>query len=420
MVGRAGFSRMLSEFVLKASLYPVEYKASIMASADEAVRLAPADPEAHRARGLALLETEEFAQAIGEFERAVILRPRHNLMWLELGKARDQGNDLDGAVAAFQEAIRLAPSYPEPRWQLGNLLVRAGRFDEAFAEMRTSLAIDGGKLASAIELAWAVYAGDAKAVEQAIQPQTAQQRLVLARFLAKNGKAVEAIALFRNAGGITEEDRRALYTELITKRKFKEAFEVWVSGEQLLPADQEKYQLGEAFINDGSFEHKINYDGTGFDWILRRAIPGITLELYPKNPRDGGRSLLVKWNGNSNPSSSYLSQLVLVEPKTHYRLQFAARTEDLTTGGAPVFEVADANTDNLSVLSRSELLPQGDNEWQDYKIEFATGDETRAVHVVLRRQPCASQPCPIFGRLWLDAFKLEKSTAETGAVKKGF
>ncbi|MDX6289252.1 MAG: hypothetical protein QOH42_1051, partial [Blastocatellia bacterium] len=36
------------------------------------------------------------------------------------------------------------------------------------------------------------------------------------------------------------------------------------------------------------------------------------------------------------------------------------------------------------------------------------GPTATAVYVALERQPCDKSPCPIFGRLWLDNFSLQK------------
>src|SRR5207253_8349631 len=111
-------------------------------------------------------------EAINEYEQAARLRPRDYFLWLSLGTARDQAGDERGALAAFQESVRLAPYYAEPRWQFGNALLRAGRLDEAFAELRRAAVSDSSLLPGLVDLVWGVYGGDAFMVQQVIQPQT--------------------------------------------------------------------------------------------------------------------------------------------------------------------------------------------------------------------------------------------------------
>jgi hypothetical protein len=103
--------------------------------------------------------------------------------------------------------------------------------------------------------------------------------------------------------------------------------------------------------------------------------------------------------------STILGQLVSVEPQTNYRLRFAMRSEKLVSGGGPLLVLTDASSEK--VLSASEQFPNATDGWRDYSIDFATEAGTVALQITLRRN-CATSPCPIFGRLWLDNFSLQK------------
>lgn len=403
--GRAGLSSFYSRYAVKASMMPGSDPDSLLPAAEEASRLTPSDPEAYRARGVARVALDQPADAAVEFTQAASLRPRHYLLWLELGRARDQADDVDGALQALQESVRLAPYFAQPRWQLGNVLLRAGRYEEAFAELRRAIAGDSTRLPLALELAWAASGGDAHAVEQFIQPANPSARLQLARFLAKHGKATEAVDLFREGGGIAEADQRALVAELVTAKKFTAAYEVWASGRTGL--DESNHGL--AAITDGSFENKISPHDPGFGWQINQKVQTVRIRLETKQAHDGVNSLQVEWNGNSDPYSQLVTQFALVEPKTRYRLHFVALVKDVISGGMPVVVVSDASSAEYRVLGQSTPLKKNDREWEEYDFEFETGEQTEAALLSLQRQPCASDPCPIFGRLWLDAFSLKKS-----------
>src|SRR5437762_9495085 len=142
--GRAGLSAALSDYGTRNRL---------PAPAAEAVRLSPLDPEARLSRASILLKVGRIADAINDLENAVTLRPGDYILWLELGHAREQSGDEEGALAAFKEASRLAPNYARPHWELGHLQLRAGRLDQAFAEFRLAAQSRPALLPEVINLA---------------------------------------------------------------------------------------------------------------------------------------------------------------------------------------------------------------------------------------------------------------------------
>jgi tetratricopeptide (TPR) repeat protein len=393
--GRAGFSPLLSDYATQNSL---------PALASEAVRLSPSDPQAHYARAVVLSKLGRLADAIKEFENAVALRPSDYVLWLDLGYARDQNGDQEGALAAFKEAARLAPNYARPRWDIGQLLLRAERRDEAFAELRRAVASRPALLPEIIDLAWNTYSGDARAVQQAIQPQTSRENLVLARFIAERGRTNEAIQLFRAAGEIPNDARLSFLTELLAAKRFKEAYEVWSSGQKM--SDSERGG-GINTITDGSFESQI-LSKPGFGWQLAPRAQALSVALDVDRPHTGVHSLLLRFGGDATPSERIVSQVVLVEPRTRYRLSFAARTEQLVTGGPPVVVVTDASGTEGRTFAESLPLQGGTGEWRDYSVEFSTTDATEGIVLAIQRQHCPSEQCPIFGSVWFDTFSLRK------------
>ena len=371
--------------------------AQLKERAEGAVWVSPADPETHSALAAVLYNSGDLAGTLRELERARSLRPRDYLLWLQIGRVRDEAGDREGALVALREAVRLAPYYSEPRWQYGNVLYRAGRFDEAFGELRRAAESDTALFPALVDLVWGTYKGDARAVEEIVNPQTDAQRLSLARFFVKKGKITEALSLFRAAAGISREEQRKLLVELIKNRQFKAAYEVWSSGPGVA-----------ARMTDPGFEGRINLSEVGFGWRQERSLEGVRLSLETKGPRSGSRCLLIEWSGNSQPEASVISQLVLVEPNTRYRLSFFTRAQEVVTGGPPVLVVTDASDDEARVLVQSKPLPQAANEWQEYEAVFTTSAATEAVLISVQRQSCRTNPCPIFGRVWLDDFTLSR------------
>ncbi len=398
---RIGESRWLTMRLKEPrSQSPSEVGAQLLSESQRAINTTPSDPEAHSGRALVLLNTQGLAAALTEYERAVALRPNDYFLWLELGRARDMADDEQGAIAALEQSVRLAPFYAQPRWQLGNVLFRAGRVEESYGELRRAALSDVSLLPNLIDLVWGATDGDPVAVERIIQPERASWHIALAKIFIKRGKIAEALAQFRAAGGLAEKDKQALLNELLAAKRYQEAYEVWVidSGES----------KGLALIHDGGFESKVSRDNTGFGWQLARDAPTLRLSLDRNNPHSGTQSLRVDFNGDANPGQPILTQLIPVEPNMHYRLRFNARTEEIVTGGLPLISLSDASSKDNSVLAVSSPLPQSSDGWREYSIDFTSSKTTSAVLITVHRQNCSSGPCPVFGRMWLDDFVIQK------------
>ena len=377
-------------------------------SADRAIKFAPNDAEAHFARGEVLQSSEDYAEASVEFERAVQLRPRDYFLWLMLGVTRDANQDQEFALRALRQAAVLAPSYAAPRWQLGNLLLRMGQYDEAFAELRRA-AIGNPKLwPNVIDLAWGVYGGDVDAVLKVIQPQSQEARLSLALFLARHNQSAAALGQVRLSALTDSAKNESLLDELLKARAFNEAYEVWgrIHGLPLRTLPDGRVSDTSAGIRDGGFEEPITVGQSGFGWQITPNVANVTMSVETNERHDESRSLRIDFRGNSSPTSPLLTQLVLVKPQIHYRLSFAALAKDFVSAAAPTVTITDASDQKNAVLAESMPLRPDVAGWRDFAIDFNTSAQTQAIFITVARQSCASDPCPAFGTLWLDSFSL--------------
>ncbi|HEY0099889.1 MAG TPA: O-antigen ligase family protein [Pyrinomonadaceae bacterium] len=403
---RAGLSRRYS--VGQAH----DYSLSL---AERAIRLSPHDPTARYFRAELLLASGRNDAAREELQRAAELRPRLYSLWLRLGLVREAGGDLRGAMAALQEGVRLAPFYAEPRWVLGGALLRAGERERAFAEFSRAVASDPDFPPQALELLWEASGGDADAMAQAISPHTATARTALARFFVKRGAASgAAAALLRQAGHDAGEARRVITSELIAAKKFREAYDFWSSG-RVGGAGAGRGEAG--FITDGGFEGEINPQEFGFGWRVEASPGGLTVSSDTQGARAGARSLRLDFNGEGWAQSPLISQMVLVEKDSRYRLSFAARVQGMKSVWPPVLSMRDA--DSGEELASPIPLRGKTTGWQEFNVEFKTATTTAAVLFAIERQQCAAPPCWHTGRIWLDEFSLQKLTAPKAALLTG-
>jgi tetratricopeptide (TPR) repeat protein len=364
-------------------------------AANQAVTFASSDAEAHLILASLLKSSGGISESLPEFEKAVALRPRDYYHWLELGLARDENDDQSGALAAFNESVRLAPFYAQPLWQRGNLLLRMARYDEGFRDLRAAVASNPDLTPAFIDLCFNVSRSDSKLTEELVQATTPALHIAFAKYLARHNKPTEALEHLKLAGAVNEEDRKEIIALLISNKAFHQAFQIWnMNGSVFAPV-----------VYDGGFEGSLSLAVSGFGWRIRRELKGISLS-HATDAQSGAKSLQIEFAGESDPVVPIVSQVIVVEPNTKYQISFALQTKDIVSGGLPYVTVTDATEDGRR-LGQSAPFSKTTSSWQPAAFEFTTGSRTTAVILNLERQTCSSQPCPAFGTLWLDSIGIQ-------------
>ena len=390
-------------------------RASLAATA---ARLAPDDPQTHftLARlGERSLLPEELPASVARYERAAALSPNDYRLWVDLGRARSAAGDAAGAERALRRAVELAPNYTGPRWHLGNLLLRVGRTEEAFAELRRAGDADPVTYRPQVfNMAWGAFGGDTARMRE-LAGDSAASRAALADYLVGRGRLDDALALWRESGGAkpTEEQIAAgakLRQKLADAKRFHDALAV----ERVLRAAAASSSGAAGLpeierVTNGGFEEAVGPAGRDlFGWQVA-PVAGAQVALDAGSPRGGAHSLRVLFESPGTLDFKHVSQLVAVRPSTRYRLEYFVRTDGLKATVTVRTSVADA-ADPAHTLASSEPLPMGATDgWRQVTIEFTTGPRTEAVTVAVRRDPCAEAVCPIFGRVWYDDFNLQRA-----------
>lgn len=386
-----GVSRLLATYSLTARN---------VGAAKKAVELTPKDAEAHFASAVVLGMSDTPGQSVAELEQAVALRPADYTLWQQLGLLRDQAGDKAAAVSAFDESIRRAPFYSQPRWNRGNVLLRSGQYEAAFKDLNQAAQSNPDLIPILMDIGWGISRGDVKLTEELTNINGDKMRLAFAKLLARRGKAPETIAQLRAVGEVSEAVRQELVDQLLAKSAFKEAFEIWSSKPGLQAPDESRGPS----IYDGGFEGSLSFGEGGFGWRVPRDLQATSVTLDSGQPHSGSKNLRIEFSGNSNPN---VSQLILLGPGRRYRINFASRSQDVVTGGLPLIVVNDAGADSKR-LGQSVPLAKGTTEWQSYSFEFTATPATTAVVLSLQRESCTTSPCPIFGSISLDSFSVEQ------------
>lgn len=377
--------------------------------AQMAVSMAPDDPLTHwRIAQVSqkLLPLDQQAQSIAEYEKAVSLSPNDYRLWMSLGTAYGRTGDPAKAEQALRRAVALAPSYAYPHWYLGNLFLRNGRYDEAFAELRIAAAADPELQPQQFSLIWQIYNNDVEALQNAVGP-TADARAKFALYLLTQKRFEDGLRIWN---GLSSEEKKAnketanaIITSLNAEHMYHNGATVWND------ISTEKYRTEIGRVFDGSFEEPVAYSGeTVFGWQVKNA-PQMQVGIDPAKSHSGERSLRFVFQVRANLEGLNVSQMVPVAPNTEYDFACFIKTEKLETGSAPQVQITDPT--NGAPLATSAMAPGGTNEWAPINLSFKTGEKTEAVLLKVVRVSCSTQEtpiCPIFGAVWYDDFSFKR------------
>lgn len=109
--------------------------------ADSLIARYPDDPELRLIRGQCYEGDRKYEAAVQAYAQSVERDTGFALGVMSLGYAYSTLGEQDKAVAYMQRYIRMAPDQPDPRASYADILVRAGRYDEALEQYRAALAI---------------------------------------------------------------------------------------------------------------------------------------------------------------------------------------------------------------------------------------------------------------------------------------
>ncbi len=379
-------------------------------AATAAVRYANDDPGTRLQSALVWFDAasndpggKNLTTAIQELRAAAKLNPQDYRGWLWLGRALEQSaenNSRSEARAALERAVQLAPQHFEPRWSLGNFLLRDGEREAASEAFQIPMANRPEAFPLIFNSVWEAYQGDVAALLRSLKPPLAA-RAPLAVALAQRKHLPASLAVWKGAEQ-TPENARLMTDTLLANQYFAAAFEVWrtTPGNTVPPRD------AGSLLANGGFDQNIALKAktTFLTWQINPR-DGVMLSLDQEQPQAGVYSLRVSFSSNESGEMMLAQQTVPVAPSTGYRLSFAVRTQELKSFSLPLVEVIDAaGADKLSAASPPLELTI--SNWRDSVLEFTTKPTTEAVTVRLIRRACTQSPCPFSGRAWFDSFRL--------------
>jgi hypothetical protein len=370
-------------------------------------RWAPSDPYTHWR--LALLEEENFSaenltNAIRQYQLAVTLSPHDYRFWMELGRELDAAGDTDAAEKALRQAVELAPAYSYPRWYFGNILLREGKLNEAFDQLRPAARNDEAMRPQVFSLAWQAFDKDVEAIVRIVCPSSLE-RMQFVNYLVSTNAFDDAMRVWALIPPAERKEQRDLADQLqqalIDRNQFRKALDVLHDvappGTRLPEAEQ--------FWNGGFEDAALTPGIKPFGWTIV-SRPQLRVDI-DKRPHDGRNSLRFDFKESNKSDTNQVSQTIAVKPETTYRFECYASTQNLNSAGMPVITILDAA--DHSGLASSQPLPTGTNDWQRMSIDFKTRPKSEGIILNFSRAGCdPAQLCPIFGTAWYDDFSLQR------------
>ena len=155
-----------------------------------------------------LTSQHQFETAIEHARCATALAPNNGIAWFILGQIHTQRNDLDGAVHAFRQALRVTPEDAEIHHRLGLALAALGQFDAMQQQMHRAIRMKPDSSAPLNDLAWILSTHDDANIRQ---PETAV-RLAQQACELTGGQEATSLDTLAAAYAASDQFERALVT----------------------------------------------------------------------------------------------------------------------------------------------------------------------------------------------------------------
>jgi len=112
---------------------------------DEALKLAPSDPDVLYIQGVLFLEKQKYAQAQSVLEKASQMDPTNARAFSSLGMALVDEGKYGDAIAPLEKSLQLDAAAWEPQWMLGESYYRLQQYDQALKASQTAWTESNGK-----------------------------------------------------------------------------------------------------------------------------------------------------------------------------------------------------------------------------------------------------------------------------------
>lgn len=368
--------------------------------------MAPSDPQTHYALAVILektLDPADLSRSVSEYETAVSLSPTNYLMWMALGKARSQSGDLDGANAALERALELAPNNAAVQWAAGNSLVRNGKAEEGFGLIARAAAADAVYARNAAAMALQFYDGNAERARSLLGDNESVNAGLAAAF-ADAGRPEDAFDAWSRLKAESGPAARTALGEALAG-KFSSSGKYALAAQVLagIRKNESERPAVDQFTN-GGFEGGVKLTKASlFEWQIAEG-PSPQIGLSESQTHSGKYSLVLVFNSLESGAFRAVSQTVAVSPGKEYEVTLFYKS-DLKSSAVLKWQVTDAASSG--VLAASGPLAAS-AEWTAASVRFKAPAASDGIILRLVQEGCSGPVCAMSGRVIFDDFQLKR------------
>jgi tetratricopeptide (TPR) repeat protein len=322
--------------------------------------------------------------------------------WADLGDALAQGGAVFRASAAYDQALRIAPSSAEILVSAAAFYLRDGDREKGVRCVSRTLAVAPG-LSDALSSYMASNRVTALEVLASGLPLQRQPVQFYLRYFMAQSDVPSANLLWQWSAANHLTDTRILvqYVNfLIAQEHASEAATTW---ESALGHEKRQYLKAE-FVFNGGFEFDPIQDAP-FDWAIGRSEHArIVRDLQAYS---GGHSLRIDFDGSANVDFNEVSQMAVL-PAGEYELQAYMRANEVTTDQGIFLRISDGDAQHRVIAETKAVV--GSTPWRRLTASFVVARAPRIVEIRVLRRSSLRFDNKINGTVWIDQVSLRRIT----------
>jgi Carbohydrate binding domain len=378
-----------------------------LASADtpgrlaRAARLQPLNAEYEERLGILHLQPgyADFNMAVVHLEKAAAVNPHSSSIWMSLAQAYEVVSNTRGREESIGHAIVAEPKDTQVQWAAANLIVESDPA-RSLRLLRGVVENDPQYTLPAMSIALHAANNDVDRALQAI-PQTTAARLQLVHWFTDHDQPEVADGIWPSlltaSGPLKVTDAFFYLDSLIARHHAAQAHAAWTA---LLDRDPKTRAQAHSsnLVFNGDFEDTLLNGGLAWHFT---PTAGVSASLDTTQFHFGTRSMALQIDAQDLRDSG-LSQLIAVDPNTHYSFSGWLHAEELEAAHGMRVAITDAYTGSEVMISDDCV---GSFPWREIDGDFVTSADTQMLKLAIVRSPSNGR---IRGRLWVDDLRIEK------------
>ena len=404
----------LSFFSVRAAVARYDSEGDTAKRLEAAVRLEPSNPAYWYLLGRFQqynLEDPDAIRAEESYRRAVALNPADTDAWLDLATAYELAGKTEEAREAYLQAKKSYPVSADVAWRYGNFLLRDGKQEQAYAELRQAIDAEPHRAAAAFSRAYRSNPNVDALFDQLLPPKATVYVDVIWEALSANQLAVAKTAWARliklqPQPHLELRDIDHFVMLLLYSGDYNEARQVWDEGTATMKLPP-LFRWPSSVVWDPSFETDIR--NAAFSWHYSSLEQGVSVGLDRTDRSNGEQSLRLSFDGKGDPELEAACTLAVVQPSTTYKFSGWIKTQAITSDQGIGFRLKPIGDNKAPIVNTKQILDT--NGWTSIEQDWTSSPGVRQVQICIARNASENTE-RISGTAWVDDVNLVPEPAE--------